>query len=108
MRPLFGHNAPLWRSMTNEFRDGYTKIFGGAKDGNEWPKFAISPESGHVDLDAVFAEVRPGSFAVLAKPKTIRPEPDRTLAEERVIFRRAGIRYPPTPWSRPPLSNSTR
>ena len=89
---VFGHNAPLWRSMTNEFRDGYTKIFGGAKDGNEWPKFAISPESGHVDLDAVFAEVRPGSFAVLAKPKTIRPEPDRTLAEERVIFRAAGIR----------------
>ena len=42
---VFGHNAPLWRSMNDEFRDGYTKIFGGAKDGNEWPKFAISPES---------------------------------------------------------------
>ena len=89
---VFGHNAPLWRSMNDEFRDGYTKIFGGAKNDNEWPQFSISPEAGHVDLNAVFAEVRPGSFAVLAKAKTIRTKPVRTLPDEHFSFRETGIR----------------
>jgi hypothetical protein len=88
---VFGHNAPVWRSMNNQFRDGYTKKFGGAKDGGEWPKFTISPDAGHVDLDAVFAEVRPGSFAVLAKPKTIQPDGVMTPPDDTAVSAMAKI-----------------
>jgi hypothetical protein len=63
---VFGHNAPLWKSMTTEFKQNYLAR---ATDEGDWPKFTISPETGHVDLDAVFAEVRPGGFAVLTRGK---------------------------------------
>jgi hypothetical protein len=59
---VFGANAPLWASMSNEFKTSYLN---GASDSGEWPDFTIGPDTGHVDLDAVYARVRPGSFAVL-------------------------------------------
>ncbi|MGZ8388030.1 MAG: putative baseplate assembly protein, partial [Rhodoplanes sp.] len=42
---VFGHNAPIWRSMNDEFRDGYTKVFGGKKDDPEWPRFDVSRDA---------------------------------------------------------------
>jgi hypothetical protein len=61
---VFGANAPLWASMSDEFKKNYPN---GTVDAPDWPDFTIGPDSGHVDLDAVFAQVRPGSFAVLTK-----------------------------------------
>ena len=61
---VFGGNAPLWRSMNTEFKTNYPID---PNNPNEWPSYTISRNAGHVDLDSVFAEVRPGSFAVLAK-----------------------------------------
>lgn len=70
---VFGHNAPMWGSMTYEYRYYYP---GGLKpDGTlvpEWPGFELSPAGttsggGHVDMDAVYAEVNNGSYVVLAK-----------------------------------------
>jgi hypothetical protein len=68
---VFGGNAPLWRSMNREFKRNYLN---GAQDTGEWPQFTISPQAGHVDLDAVFAEVRPGSFAALVKGASDRTD----------------------------------
>lgn len=58
---VFGNNAPMWRSMSSEFKNNY---LGGAPDNGEWPGFVIGP-NGYVDLDAVFSEVQPGGLAVL-------------------------------------------
>lgn len=33
----------------------------------QWPRFALSPDSSSVDLDALYQEIQPGSFVVLAK-----------------------------------------
>ncbi|AGK50111.1 hypothetical protein BTI_3900 [Burkholderia thailandensis MSMB121] len=64
---VFGHNAPMWRSMSGDFRTGY---LGGRKDRGEWPNFVLSPAGdGSVDLDAVAAQAVPGRtgrYAVLA------------------------------------------
>jgi hypothetical protein len=77
---VFGHNAPMWLSMPKSFRDDYEKAFepdalflrggllgggllGGILGGGvltplfvaeDWPRYQISPLSGHVDLDAVY------------------------------------------------------
>jgi predicted phage baseplate assembly protein len=67
---VFGHNAPRWLSMTTDFKTNYPTDL---NNPNEWPSFNIGQQSGHVDLDAVFAEVRPGGFAVLAKGRTSQP-----------------------------------
>jgi hypothetical protein len=68
---VYGGIAPLWQSMNSEFKRNY---LGGAQNTGEWPGFTISREAGHVDLDAVFADVRPGSFAVLVKGAAARPD----------------------------------
>ncbi|WP_321796805.1 putative baseplate assembly protein [Caballeronia sp. J97] len=70
---VFGHNAPMWASMTYSFRYNYP----GGHDASDnlaadWPNFVVSPAGatstgGYVDLDAVYAEVRTGSYVVLAK-----------------------------------------
>lgn len=72
---VFGHNAPMWGSMSRSFRSDYP---GGTKsDGtltDDWPadRFVLSPSGatsngGHVDLDSVYSEVKNGGYAVLAK-----------------------------------------
>lgn len=62
----FGHNAPMWKSMSSVFRSEYP---GGKDSPDEWPDFVLSRQasSGVVDLDAVYAEVGNGSYAILAK-----------------------------------------
>ena len=65
---VFGHNAPMWSSMSRQFRHGYP----GGKNASDWPAFTISPQAasatgGHIDLDGVLGEVRAGSLLVMAK-----------------------------------------
>ena len=74
---VFGHNAPMWLSMSSDFRGTYP---GGSSDATkvtEWPNFVISAAGdGHVDLDAVAAAAVPGPsgrYAVLAKGKLDYP-----------------------------------
>jgi hypothetical protein len=67
---VFGANAPRWSSMSNEFKANYPAD---PSNPNEWPSFTISELPGHVDLDAVYAEVRPGGVAVLTRTNDSRP-----------------------------------
>jgi len=63
---VFGHNAPLWRSMSSEFKTVYR---GTAADPGDWPNFTLSPVSGFVvDLDGSHPDVVEGSWVVLSKP----------------------------------------
>jgi hypothetical protein len=84
-----GGNAPLWLSMNNEFKTNYLN---GRRDFGEWPEFTISPQAGHVDLDSVFAEVRPGGFAVLVKGEGSRPDRFEVAGTRIVVRPDAGSR----------------
>jgi hypothetical protein len=76
---VFGHNAPMWASMPLDYRNNYpaplAPVFSKGWwpihihiGPGEWPGFVISPAGdGYVDTDAVYSEVRSGSFVVLAK-----------------------------------------
>ncbi|HMN20297.1 MAG TPA: putative baseplate assembly protein [Ottowia sp.] len=69
----FGHNAPMWGSMSTDFRGNYP----GGKDSSghlvgEWPNFVLSPagataDGGYLDTDVAYPEVGNGSYVVLAK-----------------------------------------
>jgi uncharacterized phage protein gp47/JayE len=98
---VFGHNAPLWRSMPAQFREDYAGTTGfqtlaappavvigqqlenviviGIGTITEWPAFTISPKTttasgGYVDLDAVAGDIPSGGLAVLAKGDFNRPD----------------------------------
>jgi hypothetical protein len=62
---VFGHAAPMWLSMSDDFRGDYP----GATEGqSEWPGFAISAAAGNtVDLDGSHPDVVAGSWVVLSK-----------------------------------------
>lgn len=63
---VFGHNAPLWRSMSPDFKLGY---LGGATDTGDWLSFDISPAGpNHVDLDGSHPDVVADSWVVLSMP----------------------------------------
>jgi hypothetical protein len=75
---VYGHNAPAWGSMPEDFRTDYENTFPRDVTGpvillsiiferEDWPRFVISPVPGSVDLDAVYSEIVPNSFVVLAK-----------------------------------------
>ena len=71
---VFGNNAPMWKSLSPDFRGHYP----GGTSAADWPSFFISPVTptatgGAVDLDAVLSDVTPGGFAVLAKGEFNRP-----------------------------------
>jgi hypothetical protein len=81
----FGHNAPMWKSMYPRFRIDYP---GGGADKTEWPAFQISPVAGHVDLDAVVAEVGADGLVVLAKGEFNRADesfPSGTYVELYIV-----------------------
>jgi hypothetical protein len=62
---VFGHNAPMWKSMSSEFKGEYTTSSGVT----EWPDFHISEVGGNtVDLDGSHPDVVVGSWVVLSKP----------------------------------------
>ena len=76
---VFGHNAPMFRSLNSEFRINYP---GANQDTLEWPAFTPSPlgasdSAGHVDLDAVAADIRNGGLVALAKGEFNRPDEGR-------------------------------
>jgi hypothetical protein len=68
---VFGHNAPMWGSLSYEFRSNYP---GGLEsDGTtlkgEWPDFTIADVAGDVvDLDGSHPDIQPNSWVVLSKP----------------------------------------
>ena len=104
---VFGHNAPMWRTMPRDFRDDYEGDTGGgltiaARTGPagdvygtlatafpDWPDFVVSPagataSGGHVDLDAAYPAIAPGGYAVLAYgayDAAAAPAPGATYAE---------------------------
>ena len=85
---IFGHNAPMWGSMSLEFRGNYPGAitFDGTLVG-EWPGFDVSPVSGAIDLDAVYSEVVPGELAVVVSPATVGPLVNLTLDTVGPVFR---------------------
>lgn len=63
---VFGSNAPLWRSMTKEFRQDYS---GDSSPPGKWPDFEITSASGNmVDLDGSHPDIVVGSWALLSRP----------------------------------------
>ena len=86
---VFGHNAPMFRSLNAEFRINYP---GANQDTLEWPAFTPSPlgatdSAGHVDLDAVAADVRNGSLVALAKGEFNRPDEGRAAGVYVELFK---------------------
>ena len=63
---VFGHNAPMWKTMPSEFRLTYPD--GGHGSGPRWPNFEISTERSRIDLDAVYSDIAQGSWVVLVRP----------------------------------------
>lgn len=63
---VFGHNAPLWRSMSVEFKNQY-----GDPTNDDWPDYRISAQYGAVDLETTARELKPDSWLVMAKPNYV-------------------------------------
>ena len=63
---VFGHNAPMWGSLSSDFRINYPD---GDDADQDWPNFTISDIAGNVvDLDGSHPDIQPGSWVVLSKP----------------------------------------
>lgn len=87
---VFGNNAPIWNTMTADFKRDYAVVFPrstGDNNAKEWPQFTISDlpnndNGGFADLDQVQTEIvadvsipiKKPSFAVLAKGGFNRPD----------------------------------
>ena len=66
---VFGHNAPMWDSMTTEFRSGYPGGMSGSTIASKWPDYTISDKSGnYVDLDGSHPDIVANSWVVLSRP----------------------------------------
>jgi predicted phage baseplate assembly protein len=64
---VFGHNAPLWRSMSDDFRSDYWDSE--QPQPGDWPLYDLSRAEGFaVDLDGSQPDVVAGSWVVLSKP----------------------------------------
>ncbi|MER6187926.1 baseplate J/gp47 family protein [Streptomyces sp. NPDC001652] len=61
---VFGHNAPLWRTMSDDFREKYAP---GQKDSGDWPDSGLSPVDGSVDVDGAQPGIADGSWVVLVR-----------------------------------------
>ena len=108
---VFGHNAPMWRTMPEKFIEAYedtsspglsvlmhtvNPVLSGltaviAIDPPQWPDFVISPMgAGFVDLDAAYPAIAPGSYAVLAHGQydSAGASTDSTYVE---LYRIAGV-----------------
>ncbi|MBR0774296.1 putative baseplate assembly protein [Bradyrhizobium diazoefficiens] len=73
----FGHNAPMWKSMSTEFQNNYP----GTPVNDDWPSYSISPAGDSIDLDTVYPEVRVGDYAVLTIPGIVNKLPGKVLAK---------------------------
>jgi predicted phage baseplate assembly protein len=67
---VFGHNAPMWKSMSDDFRGDYASAFPGwTENASNWPNFEITAASDNaVDLDGSHPDVVAGSWVVLSRP----------------------------------------
>jgi len=82
---VFGHNAPMWKSMPDPFKTSYS----GSTEGAEWPDYTLSPagatsDGGHVDLDGLYPDAPNDSYVVLAKGgfnNASEPAPPGTYVE---------------------------
>jgi uncharacterized phage protein gp47/JayE len=62
---VFGHNAPMWGSLSLQFRNNYPQ----GKGKSDWPNFTIADIAGNVvDLDGSHPDIQPASWIVLSKP----------------------------------------
>lgn len=69
---VFGHNAPVWKSMNTEFRTGYLSSFNPVPvEGAEWPFFTAVTTTGtdrcQVNLDGSHPDVVEGSWVVISQ-----------------------------------------
>lgn len=72
---VFGHQAPVWRALNDNFRDGYRIVHGGTATQNEWQNFVSTTtptDSGAesvvtVDLDGSHPDVAVGSWVVVSQ-----------------------------------------
>jgi predicted phage baseplate assembly protein len=67
---VFGHNAPVWAAMNEDFRKGYVIAHAGTYNAPEWPSYvAVSNTGGYtyVDLDGAHPDVVRGSWVVLSQ-----------------------------------------
>jgi hypothetical protein len=75
---VFGHNAPMWGAMSEDFRGSYAVATMGAAvallflalGGTDWPNFTISPVNQAVDVDGSHPDVTAGDFVLLRRPGT--------------------------------------
>lgn len=76
---LFGYNAPDWRAMPGDLRDGYIPaentnlMVTDNKVYDNWPDFTISSNSGSesdnsIYLDTLYPQITEGSWIVLSTP----------------------------------------
>jgi hypothetical protein len=70
---IFGYNAPDWRLLHDSVRGHY---FSGTTLPSEWPNFNIftpplgrTETTGPVDLDAVYQQIKVGSWVVFSTPE---------------------------------------
>ncbi|MFG2328077.1 baseplate J/gp47 family protein [Streptomyces sp. NPDC048604] len=70
---VFGHNAPVWLGMNQEFRTGYVEAHTGSVTDPDWPEFEAVTEFSEfgedfvVDLDGPHPDVVVGSWVVLSQ-----------------------------------------
>jgi hypothetical protein len=99
---VFGHNAPVWLTMTTDFRSGYELTFPRGEtpvpvlfraanrdtEAEDWPLFEISRDDSSIDLDSVYSEMPSGSFVALARGNfnyPAEPAPPNTYVELYVV-----------------------
>jgi uncharacterized phage protein gp47/JayE len=69
---VFGHNAPVWTTMSQSFRDGYraSHPFPGGADEQEWPSFgSVTTRDGFsfIDLDGAHPDLVRGAPVVVSQ-----------------------------------------
>lgn len=106
---VFGHNAPMWRTMPEDFRTAYKSAFVEFLSFEpmpqplivlplveDWPQFTISPagstsNGGHVDLDAAYPAIAPGGYAVLARGQYDYPNEPAPAGTYLELYRASAV-----------------
>ncbi len=71
---VFGHNAPVWPAMNDDFRAGYLSQFDTETDDGEWPFFGavrqVAEDRVEVDVDGAHPDIVRGAWVVLSQDAT--------------------------------------
>ena len=72
---VFGHNAPVWSAMNDDFKDGYRSQFTPKPDDDgEWPRFTavrqLADDRVEVDVDGAHPDIVRGAWVVLSQDAT--------------------------------------